>query len=287
MYFGGLCRHNPLKKRKNAQHTSLLAKLLNIYHLPLPLHRHPKNTHTPLSPLSKTSLLLSFFFFFFFFMLPLPRQSLVAWLASIIVCFQPLPPLANLTTDWYGMPRHPSTTTTTPHCPHYAHTYAQYRVAIRSLNGLCFLGRHRADSKANSHCLKWHCCPGICLTFCLMHKAESMQNPCLINIFPLFPLSHSFRCFPFIPVQPEKKEKKKPSFFSPCSSCYIYIRYYGSINSSVLGELLRIHNITNHTMFITIGIPTFILAFIVTSGVFLCGGKCVHSVQKTIAGIRH
>lgn len=47
------------------------------------------------------------------------------------------------------------------------------------------LRRLKADSKANSHCLKWQCCPGICLTFCLMHKKESMHNPCLINIFPL------------------------------------------------------------------------------------------------------
>lgn len=122
--------------------------------------------------------------------------------APIIVCFQPLLPLANLTTDWNGMkpppPLHPNP---------YHHTHARCQPAIRSLNRLCFLGRHKPDSKANSHCLKWHRCPGICLTFCLLHKAESMHNPCLINIFPLLPLSHSSIRLPFILVQPDGEKR--------------------------------------------------------------------------------
>lgn len=104
------------------------------------------------------------------------------------------------------------THTPNPHTPPTATSTTQTpcRVAIRSLNELCFLSRHKADSKANSHCLKWHHCPGICLTFCLMHKAESMHNPSLINTFPLFPLCHSPHLY-FIPLLTEKEKRKMDS----------------------------------------------------------------------------
>ena len=159
-------------------------------------------------------------------MLPLPRQSPAAQLEPIIVCFQPLPPSANLPTDWNGMTLPPS-----PHRHHHhhhtplplphtrththMHRHTPCRLAIRSLNGLCFLSRHKADSKANSHCLKWHRCPGICLTFCLMHKAESMHNPCLINIFPLSlsPLVRSSLHLTFIPEQPHRQKKRRIVLF--------------------------------------------------------------------------
>lgn len=57
----------------------------------------------------------------------------------------------------------------------------------------CVFSADISDSKANTHCLKWHCSPGIYLTFCLMYKAESTLNPCLINIYslPLPPLISS------------------------------------------------------------------------------------------------
>lgn len=162
-------------------------------------------------------------------MLPLPHQSLAARLAPIIVCFQPLPPSANLTTDWNGMPHHHHHHAPLPPPHTHTHIHAPCRVAIRSLNGLCFLGRHGADSKANSHCLKWHRCPGICLTFCLMHKAESMQNPCLINIFPLFPLPHSSLRLPFIPVQPQKKRQ--------VDSVILYLFFFWSFTDQQLTVL--------------------------------------------------
>jgi len=128
---------------------------------------------------------------YIFYVLLLSHWSPSVWLTPIIVCYQPRWPLANSTTDWNGVtpPPLPSSVSTTD--------------AVQSKNQVSewtpFLSRHKADSKANSHCLKWHCCPGICLTFCLMHKTESMHNPCLINIFP------HFHIFPHLsPLLPEK-----------------------------------------------------------------------------------